>query len=289
MYDLSGTIIAVILLILKMALFWVNIDSRQFSNFTNSSMMNYGIWLQLVTILLISIIFTVIGLRKYEQKWALLETYNEIDDEFVDVFHAKLLQNEMKKYAELKFLESILISFIILRSIFNVMLFSGIVLMTVLCLTFYLLSALSVDIKTISYIGLSVFVANLSILSMDNQLNSNQVFVLSRYSVINNILLQLLRDSTETKQRNVIIGDDRLHQKEFQYTKYRNNFQSKNILLRDQLEISTIAKTEIMRQKRVDLSNQKKKLEESHNSTSMSMFSAPKILIDKKTQVYSPH
>lgn len=125
---------------------------------------------------------------------------------------------------------------------------------------------------------------------MDNQLNSNQVFVLSRYSIINNILLQLLYDSAEMKQRNVIIGDSMLHQKEFQYTKYRNNFQSKNILLRDQLEISTITKSEMMRQKKVDLSNQKKKLEESHHkSLYMSMFSTPKILIDKKTQVYWSH
>ncbi|XP_037035709.1 uncharacterized protein LOC119073940 [Bradysia coprophila] len=267
-YDLSGTIIAIILLILKMALFWANIDSRQFSNITNSTMMNYGIWLQLVAILLISIVFTVIGLRKYEHKWTLLENYNEIDDEFVGVFHAKLFKAEMKK------------------SIFHLMMFSGIGLIAILCLTFYLLSALAVDIMSISHIGLSVFIANLSILSVENQLNSNQIFVLSRYSVINNILLQLLYDSAEMKHRNVIVGDDMLRQKEFQYTKYRNNFQPKNILLRDQLEINTITKSEVLRQKRVDLSNQKKKLEESHKkSSSKSWFSTPMILIDKKSQV----
>ncbi len=61
-------------------------------------MMNYGIWLQVIITLLLSIVFTFIGLRTYEYNWTLLETYHEIDDEFVTVFHANLCQAQMKKY-----------------------------------------------------------------------------------------------------------------------------------------------------------------------------------------------
>lgn len=60
-------------------------------------MMNYGFWLQVVSTLLLSIVFSVIGLRTYEYKWKLLETYNEIDEELVNVFHAELFQANMKK------------------------------------------------------------------------------------------------------------------------------------------------------------------------------------------------
>lgn len=65
---------------------------------TNSSMMNYGFWLQVVTSLLLSMIFTIIGLRTYEYKWTLLENYQEIDEAFVKKFHSTLFQDQMKKY-----------------------------------------------------------------------------------------------------------------------------------------------------------------------------------------------
>lgn len=97
-YDVSGIIIAIVLLILKMFLLWVHIDSRKYRDFTNSTMMNYGIWLQLIFLLLISMLFTILGLRKYENKWTLFETYNEIDEEFVNGFHANLYRTEMKKF-----------------------------------------------------------------------------------------------------------------------------------------------------------------------------------------------
>lgn len=162
--------------------------------------------------------------------------------------------------------------------------YAGICLITVLCLTFYLLSSLSFDKKTIFHIGLSVFISNVSILSTQNQLNSSQLFILSRYSIINNILLQLLFDSPEMKERNVFIVDDLLSQKEFQYTKYRNNFSSNNELLSDQLEISTITKRENVWRKTEDLRNQKKKMERIHKNSPM--FQAPKPIIDKRSQVY---
>lgn len=99
-YDLSGiTIVIVIVIVLKIALLWLNIDAGKFINITNSAMMNYGIWLQVVTILLLSIVFTVIGLRTSEYKWTLLEYYHEIDEEFLKVFHAHLFQRQMKTYS----------------------------------------------------------------------------------------------------------------------------------------------------------------------------------------------
>lgn len=161
--------------------------------------------------------------------------------------------------------------------------YAGVVLIILVCLTFYLLSSLPVDNETILYIGLSAFVSNIGILSIENQLNSSQLFILSRYSIINNILLQLLFDSTEMKERNVIITDDLLSQKEFQYTKYKNNFSSNNVLLREQLEISTITKNEQNWRKKKDLRNQKMKMEEL-NKKSM-MLLTPKVLINKKSQV----
>lgn len=161
--------------------------------------------------------------------------------------------------------------------------YAGVVLIILVCLTFYLLSSLPVDNETILYIGLSAFVSNIGILSIENQLNSSQLFILSRYSIINNILLQLLFDSTEMKERNVIITDDLLSQKEFQYTKYKNNFSSNNVLLREQLEITTITKNEQNWRKKKDLRNQKMKMEEL-NKKSM-MLLTPKVLINKKSQV----
>lgn len=161
--------------------------------------------------------------------------------------------------------------------------YAGICLTTLLCFTFYLLSSLSFDKITLFHIGLSVFISNVGILSTENQLNSSQLYILARYSIINNILLQLLFDSPEMKERNVFIADDLLSQKEFQYTKYRNNFSSNNVLLRDQLEISTITKRENIWRKKEDLRNQKKKMEEIHRNSMR--FQAPKPVIDKRSQV----
>lgn len=165
----------------------------------------------------------------------------------------------------------------------RIMFFAGTVFFTILCLTFWLLGTLSLDISTISQIGVTVVISNVSMISTESQLNSNQMYIMSRYTVVNNVLLQLLFDSSEMKERNLIITNDLLTKKEFQYTKYRNNFSSKNILLRDQLEISTITKSEKIWLKKMDLQNQKKKMEEFHNETMT--FSSPKILIDKKSQV----
>lgn len=91
-------IIAIVYLILKIGFLWVNIDVKQFGNITNSPMMNYGIWLQVVITLVLSMVFTLIKLRTYEYKWKLLENYHEIDEEFVKVFHSYLFQRQMKKY-----------------------------------------------------------------------------------------------------------------------------------------------------------------------------------------------
>lgn len=162
--------------------------------------------------------------------------------------------------------------------------YAGLILITLLCLTFYLLSALPLDATTICYIGLSVFISNIGILTTENQSNSSQMFILSRYSIINNVLLQLLFDCPEMKERNRVISDDMRSRKEFQYTKYRNNYSSTNVLLRDQLEISTIARSEKNWRKKEDLKNQKKKMEEF--SKTSAIISAPKALFDKKSQVH---
>lgn len=61
-------------------------------------MMNYGLWLQVVITLVLSMVFTLIGLRTYEYKWTLLEKYQEIDEEFVKVFHSYMFQRQTKKY-----------------------------------------------------------------------------------------------------------------------------------------------------------------------------------------------
>lgn len=110
------------------------------------------------------------------------------------------------------------------------------------------------------------------------------MFIMARYCIINNILLQLLYDSPEMKERNVIIADDLMSRKEFQYTKYKNNFSSKHILLREQLDICTITKNEKLWQKKEDLRSQKKKMEEFQKKSLA--LSAPKVVIDKKSQVY---
>lgn len=66
-------------------------------------MINYGIWLQVVTTLLLSIVFNLIGLRSSEYKWTLLEYCHEIDEELVKVFHAHLFQRQMKTYINLRY------------------------------------------------------------------------------------------------------------------------------------------------------------------------------------------
>lgn len=137
---------------------------------------------------------------------------------------------------------------------------------------------MSLDRKTIFYIGISVFISNVGILSTVNRLNTSQTFILSRYHIINSILTQLLYDSSELKERSVIITDDLQSQKEFQYTKYRNNFSSKHVFLREQLEISTIMKSEKIWLKKEDLRKQKKKMEEFQDK-----FSAPNPLLHKKS------
>lgn len=124
----------------------------------------------------------------------------------------------------------------------------------------------------------------MGILSTGNQLNSSQLFILSRYSMINNVLLQLLFDCPEMKERSIITSDDIMTQREFQYTKYRNNFLSENVLLRDQLEIRTITKSEKNWRKKEDLRKQKKKMEE-FSKNSVKLF-APMVLLDKKSQVH---
>lgn len=143
---------------------------------------------------------------------------------------------------------------------------------------------MSLDRKTIFHIGMSVYISNVGILSTVNQLNTSQTFILGRYNIINSILVQLLYDSSEIKERNVIIADDLQSQKEFQYTKYRNNFSSKHVFLREQLEISTIMKSEKIWLKKEDLRKQKKKMEEVQEK--FSMLSAPNPLLVKKSQVY---
>lgn len=129
--------------------------------------------------------------------------------------------------------------------------------------------------------GTAVFMSNVSMIVSEYQLHTSQIFILSRYTVINNIFLQLLFDSPEMKKRNVIIANDLLSHKEFQYTKYRNNFESKNVLLRDQLDIYTIGNRDKLWMKKRDLQNQKKKMGK-FNSSSGS-FGSPMILFDQKS------
>ncbi|KAJ6642285.1 hypothetical protein Bhyg_07232 [Pseudolycoriella hygida] len=262
-YDLSGIAILIVLLILKFVLLWTNMDFKVFVSITNSSMMNYGIWLQVVTTLLLSIIFTFIGLQTHKYRWSLLESYQEIDEELVNVFHSNLLQEQMKKW------------------LITMTSFGAVFLTSLVCATYYFLSTLPLSPETIFCIMLSCFISNISILTTDSQLNSNQIFILSRYNIINNVLLQLLFECPEMKKRNVIMEYNLLTQKEFQYTKYKNNFSSKNVLLRDQLEISTITKTENIWRKREDLKNQKKCMEELEKKRGR--FSMPNILFDKKS------
>lgn len=96
-YNASGVVILIAFLILKFTLVWFIIDPKKFSDVTNSTMMNYGIWLQVTTTLVLSIFFTFNGLRTYEFKWNLLELYSKVDEELVNVFQAELSQAHMKK------------------------------------------------------------------------------------------------------------------------------------------------------------------------------------------------
>lgn len=162
------------------------------------------------------------------------------------------------------------------------MCYSGIGLTALIVTTFYLINDLSLDYKTKCCIGLSIFLSNSSILSTSQNFNTSQMFILSRYNVVNNILLQLLFDNPETKER-IEIVDDR-SRKELQYTKYRNNFSSKNVLLRDQLEISTITKTENILRKKEDLKKQKIKLEKLEKIDAPSFVHM--IELKNKSQVY---
>lgn len=139
--------------------------------------------------------------------------------------------------------------------------YSGVTLSALIGVTCYLISDLPLDNKTKYCIGLSIFLSNVGILSTAHQFNSCQMFILSRYNIINNIVLQLLFDSPETKERVEIFADNQLYRKELQYTKYKNNFSSKNVFLRDQLEISTITKSENILRKKEDLRKQKKDME----------------------------
>lgn len=165
----------------------------------------------------------------------------------------------------------------------SMMCYSGVALTTLICVTFYLINDLSLEYKTKCCIGLSIFLSNLSILSTAHNFNTSQTFILSRYNVVNNILLQLLFDSPETKERIKIIVDDPVGRKELQYTKYRNNFSPKNVLLRDQLEISTITKRENILRKQEDLKKQKLKWEKLDNKTTPSFLQM--IALKNKSQV----
>lgn len=98
-YDLAGVVIVVVLLLVKGVLIWINLDSRKFSNITNSSILNYGMWMQTIATLLLSMFFILMGLRKYEHKWTILECFHEIDDEFDKVFYAKLFHKQTRRYS----------------------------------------------------------------------------------------------------------------------------------------------------------------------------------------------
>lgn len=141
------------------------------------------------------------------------------------------------------------------------MLYGGFISTAMVGVTIYLLSDLPLDNTTKYCVGLSIFLSNICIFATTNQFITSILFIMKHYEIINNILHQLMFGSPEMLKSNELIGDDEMRIREFRYTKYRNNFHTENILLRDQMEISTIKKSENFERKKDDLRRQKENLE----------------------------
>ncbi|KAJ6642283.1 hypothetical protein Bhyg_07230 [Pseudolycoriella hygida] len=180
--NIFGTIHMVFIIFIKLLLILYNWSPSAFSKATNSSILNIGLWMQTEASLAISIFYIIVGMRKNSDMRILLQRFDEIDQQLIKFFFLKF------DYVKAMYLISLFVV-------------TGVVVYFILAsITIYYIWNVPFEFWHRWSILVAIYFSNICIYSIANQFLCAQLYLVSRFGNLNDILSQLVFDDESLLQ-----------------------------------------------------------------------------------------
>lgn len=70
-------------------------DPKLYKNVTNSNILNFGMWAQLMVVMVLNIFFMLLALVKIDKKNAIIRKFKKIDDILVKNYHVEFYYEKL--------------------------------------------------------------------------------------------------------------------------------------------------------------------------------------------------